>query len=155
MINMHWCNDISSLANKVLNEQNMLKSKLLPFTEDIKTLNMYVRNLTEKAYSSLQNNEEIPTNYKLLAECTLVLVLIFNRKRVGKVQFLTIASYENSNYSLNQEECLSSLSELEKNMSASFKRVVVFGKGSKPVPILFTKLMQRYVNMILTIRKKQ
>ncbi|XP_023312017.1 uncharacterized protein LOC108915376 [Anoplophora glabripennis] len=37
-------------------------------------------------------------------------------------------------------------------MSSTFKRVVVFGKGSKPVPILFTKLMQRYIEMLLTIR---
>lgn len=75
---------------------------------------------------------------------TLVLVLIFNRKRVGEVQFLNIAAYENSNFSVIQNECIRSLTELEKDMSVTFKRVVVFGKGSKPIPILFKKLMQKY-----------
>lgn len=38
-------------------------------------------------------------------------------------------------------------------MSSFFKRVVVFGKGSKPVPILFTRKMQEYVEILLHIRK--
>lgn len=153
MINMHWCNDVSSLANKVLNEKKFLKPKLLPFTEDIKALNLHVKTSAEKAYNSLRDNIEIKINYKILTECTLVLVLIFNRKRVGEVQFLNITTYESNNFSINQREFLNCLSELEKNMSATFKRVIVFGKGSKPVPILFTKLMQRYIEMLLNIRK--
>lgn len=153
MINMHWCNDVSSLANKVLNEQKFLRPKLLPFTEDIKILNLCVTSSAENAYNNLINNEDMKINYKILCECTLVLVLIFNRKRVGEVQFLNIAAYENSIFSVNQNEFLSSLTELEKSMSVTFKRVVVFGKGSKPVPILFTKLMQRYIEMLLNIRK--
>lgn len=153
MINMHWCNDVSSLANKVLNEKKFLKPKLLPFTEDIKTLNLHVKTSAENAYNNLRDNIEIKPNYKILTECTLVLVLIFNRKRVGEVQFLNITTYENNNFSINQTEFLNCLSEVEKNMSATFKRVVVFGKGSKPVPILFTKLMQRYIDMLLNIRK--
>lgn len=153
MINMHWCNDVSSLANKVLNEQKVLKPKLLPFTEDIKALNLHVKTSAERAYNNLRDNVEKRINYKILCECTLVLVLIFNRKRVGEVQFLNITTYENNNLSVNQTECLSSLTELEKNMSATFKRVVVFGKGSKPVPILFTKLMQKYIEMLLSVRK--
>ncbi|KAJ8945466.1 hypothetical protein NQ314_009218 [Rhamnusium bicolor] len=115
MINMHWCNDVSSLANKVLNEVKFSKPKLLPFTKDIKTLNLYVRTSAERAYNNLRDRIDSKNNYKIL-------------------------------------KCLNSLSELEKNMSSTFKRVVVFCKGSKPVPILFTKLMQRYIEMLLTIR---
>nr|CAI5817923.1 unnamed protein product [Callosobruchus analis] len=64
-----------------------------------------------------------------------------------------MAAYEDCDISINQEECLDSLTEIEKCLSATFKRVVVFGKGSKPVPILFTKLMQKYIETILTVRK--
>nr|CAI5858391.1 unnamed protein product [Callosobruchus analis] len=92
-------------------------------------------------------------NYKVLTEYALVLVVIFSRKRIEEVQFLTMAAYEDCDISINQEECLNSLTETEKCLNATFKSVVVFGKGSKPVPILFTKLMQKYIEMILTVRK--
>ncbi|KAL1487853.1 hypothetical protein ABEB36_015503 [Hypothenemus hampei] len=41
-----------------------------------------------------------------------------------------------------QEEFLQTLSESEKALTKSFKRVVTCGKGSKPVPILFSQPMQ-------------
>nr|CAI5853461.1 unnamed protein product [Callosobruchus analis] len=152
MISTHWCNDVSSLANKVLNEQKLSEPKLLAVTEDIKTLNTYVKTLADQACDTLKKNQDMKMNYKVLTEYALVLAVIFNRKRIGEVQILTMAAYENCDISINQE-CLKSLTEIEKCLSATFKRVVVFGKGSKPVPILFTKLMQKYVEMILAVRK--
>lgn len=37
-------------------------------------------------------------------------------------------------------------------MCTSFKRVVVFGKGSKAVPILFTQQMQVFITELLRVR---
>ncbi|CAG9763731.1 unnamed protein product [Ceutorhynchus assimilis] len=153
LIKNHWCNDISSLANKVLNEVQLEKPKLLPLTEDIKCFNNYISTKAIEAYEKLQEKENVTNNYKLLAECTLCLVLVFNRKRIGEIQFLDIQSYEKDYSCSNSEEFLNALTEFEKNMSSCFKRVVVFGKGSKPVPILFTKQMQTYIGALLKIRK--
>nr|XP_023011705.1 uncharacterized protein LOC111501996 [Leptinotarsa decemlineata] len=154
MLKEHWCNDISSLAQKVLNEKRWEKPKLLPLTEDVKLFNSHISSIANEAYTKLRTKEDITKNYKLLCEAALCLILLFNRKRIGEIQFLDIQTYQRNFSSINQEECLSSLSELEKKMSSSFKRVVVFGKGSKPVPILFTKRMQTYVDLILDIRKE-
>ncbi|KAG5861908.1 hypothetical protein JTB14_008244 [Gonioctena quinquepunctata] len=148
MIENHWCNDLSSSANKVLNENRKEKPKLVPLTEDIRCFNTYITTLASEAYKKLRNREDIPKNYKILAECTLCFVLVFNSKRIGEVQFLDINSYERDVSSLNQEEFSNCLTEFEKNMSCCLKRVVVFGKGSKPVPILFTKLMQIYIELL-------
>ncbi|KAG5877457.1 hypothetical protein JTB14_024990 [Gonioctena quinquepunctata] len=153
MIENHSCNDLSSLANKVLNENKIEKPKLVPLTEDIRCFNNYITTLASEAYKKLRNREDIPKNYKILAECSLCFVLVFNRKRIGEVQFLDINSYERDISSVNQEEFSNCLTEFEKNMSSCLKRVVVFGKGSKPVPILFTKLMQIYIELLLKIRK--
>lgn len=149
----HWCNDVSSLANKTLTQKNIEKPKLLPLTDDILRFNNYVRKLADNAYNQLNSKVDIEKNYKVLAECTLAIVLIFNRKRVGEVQFLEIGTYEN-NFSLTrQDECMHSLTAFEKNMSESFKRVVTLGKGSRPVPLLFSKRMQRYIELLLDTRK--
>lgn len=153
IIKNHWCNDISSLANKVLNENTWEKPKLLPMTEDVQTFNKYIIEMAEESFKKLKNNEDMSFNYKMLAECTLSLVLVFNRKRIGEVQFLDIQTYERNYTATNQTECLNALSEFERKMSNHFKRVVVFGKGSRPVPILFTKKMQTYTEQLIHIRK--
>lgn len=153
MIVAHWCNDISSLAHKDLNEKKLEKPKLLPLTEDVQKFNSYILKLANTAYENLKVKENDSENYKLLAECALGLTLVFNRKRIGEVQFLDIKSYEQNLSTITQEECLSSLSEFEKSMSATFKRVVVFGKGSKPVALLFTKKMQNFIDKLIHIRK--
>lgn len=82
----------------------------------------------------------------------LCLVSVFNRKRIGEIQFLNIQTYARDSSNINQEECFNSPTDLEKNMSNFFKRVVVLGKGSKPVPILFTRQMRIYLKMLLEIR---
>lgn len=87
----------------------------MPLTEDVNAFNLYIHALVKVVYDNLKNGKHLQTNYKVLTECTLALVLVFNRKRVGEVQFLShIATYKNSIFYINQEQCLTSLSELEK-----------------------------------------
>lgn len=152
-ISAHWCNDVSSLANKVLNEKKVIKPKLLPTTEDVRAFNLYTSTLASEAYKNLTDGKRVTDNYQTLAQCTLALLLTFNRKRIGEIQFLDMETYERSISAVNQEEVLSCLTEFEKAMSTSFKRVVVFGKGSKQVPVLFTKQLQIYTDYLIHIRK--
>lgn len=154
MIANHWCNDVSSLANKVLNEYKVTKPKILPVTEDVKALNEFIKNKAQEAYINLEHNISSTKDYKVLTECVLVQVLVFNRKRVGEVQFLDIKTYKSNAYSISQNELMNVLTDFERAMSSAFKRVIVFGKGSRPVPILFTKLMQKYIKLILKVREE-
>lgn len=154
MIKEHWRKDVSSLALKSLNQKNVDTPKLLPLTEDVMLLNKYITNVATEAFDAINREENIRTNYRLLCESTLVMLLIFNRKRIGEVQFLEVKSYKRCSSESNQAEFLASLTEMEKVMSSTLKRVVVFGKGSKQVAILFTRRMQELVNKILEIRKK-
>lgn len=154
MISAHWSNDIGSLANKILNERKNDNPKLLPTAADVALFNNYTSSMACQAYENLVNNIDIEKNYNILAKCTLALLLVFNRKRIGEVQFLDFDTYERPAQNLNQEEMLLCLTELEKTLCNTFKRVVVFGKGSKPVPILFTKKNQKYTDMLIKIRRK-
>lgn len=153
MITSHWCNDLSSLSNKVLNEKKVLRPQLLPLTEDVKTFNLFTTTIAENSYSALLNRENIVENYRKLAQSTLALLLIFNRKRIGEIQYLDIETYERKFSSIKQDEMLSCLTEFEKTISNSFKRVVVFGKGNKPVPILFTKRLEKFTDCLIQVRK--
>lgn len=84
----------------------------------------------------------------------LALTVLFNRKRIGDVQYLKVEKYTSNVHSSNQEEFMKSLTELEMILSNKFKKVVTGGKGSKPVPILFSKRIQKFLDYLIEIRNK-
>lgn len=153
VIDSHWSNEISSLAQKCLDENKWEKPQILPLTSDVQLFKDHVSKISERSFLELQKNLNVEKNYKILAQCTLALTVIFNRKRIGEVQYLQIKTYEKTFDSVNMEECMDALTEFEKFMSAKYKRVITAGKGSKPVPILFSRKLQRFMHAILECRK--
>lgn len=104
-----------------------------------------------EAYRNLENHVNVRFNYVKLVKPLYAMTTTFNRKRVGDVMHLTISTYTKEQLALGTEEF--ELTDLEKILSNNFKRVVHCGKGTKPVPILFSKRLQKYIFMLLDIRK--
>lgn len=153
LIENHWCNEISSLALKDLKERQWQKPNRLPLSEDILLFQKYIEEISENAYESLRGGVNVQNSYKTLVECVLAQTIMFNRKRIGDVQYLKIETYERENYSTTQKAFSESLTDLEKVLCKQFKRVITDGKGSKPVPVLFSKRIQKYIRTLLNIRK--
>ncbi|KAJ8927335.1 hypothetical protein NQ314_020212 [Rhamnusium bicolor] len=139
LLKNHWNLDVSSLALKNLNEQHWEKPKMFPLT-------------TNEASEYIQKETHVKKEYRRLSECVLALTVLLNRKRIGEVQYLTLKTYNSDVSDTPQEELLDSLTDGEKLLTKSFKRVVTGGKGSKPVAILFPKSLQKYINILLSIR---
>ncbi|KAL1494246.1 hypothetical protein ABEB36_009871 [Hypothenemus hampei] len=153
LIENHWNSEISSLALKNLNETQYNKPKLMPLTGDVIKFHQYVMKEAEEAKNNLNDEKtRTKTEYKRLTECLLSLTLLLNRKRIGEIQYLTLQTYLHTPLQNIQEEFMQSLSEQEKKLTKSFKRVVTVGKGSKPVPILFSQYMQQLIKILLDIR---
>ncbi|XP_050505238.1 uncharacterized protein LOC126883628 [Diabrotica virgifera virgifera] len=89
-----------------------------------------------------------------LAKCILAKTVIFNRKRVGDVQYLTVETYGRNYDTLNQESFTEALTEVEKIIYKNYRRFVTGGKGSKPVPILFSFQTQKYISLLLKVRQE-
>ncbi|KAL1498433.1 hypothetical protein ABEB36_009238 [Hypothenemus hampei] len=137
LIENHWNSEISSLALKNLNETQYNKPKLMPLTGDVIKFHQYVMKEAEEAKNNLNDEKtRTKTEYKRLTECLLSLTLLLNRKRIGEIQYLTLQTYLHT----------------PKKLTKSFKRVVTVGKGSKPVPILFSQYMQQLIKILLDIR---
>ncbi|XP_050314971.1 uncharacterized protein LOC126749344 [Anthonomus grandis grandis] len=148
----HWSSKISSLALKNLNENKYEKPKLMPLTTDIMKFNNYVSRQAREARDKLMGTTHPKANFRLLSECILALTLLLNRKRIGEVQFLKVENYIDVSMQNVQEEFLQALSESEKILTKSFKRVVTLGKGSKPIPLLFSTTIQELINVLLAKR---
>ncbi|KAJ8928003.1 hypothetical protein NQ314_019469 [Rhamnusium bicolor] len=93
LIEGHWCNEISSLALKTLKERQWETTVQLPLTSDILLFQTYTHDLASNAYEKLKNQIEVRKNYKILTECVLAHTVMFNKKRVGDVQYLKIETY--------------------------------------------------------------
>nr|CAI5858238.1 unnamed protein product [Callosobruchus analis] len=154
LVESHWKYAMGSLALKDLNEKHSSNPKSLPVTSDVILFKQYTERIADTCDSSLKKNMEDLESFKKLGEAILSLTIVLNRKRVGDVQYSKLAEYECEVTSTNQEECSNVLTESELALSKHFKRIVVVGKGSKPVPILFSTKLQQYMDTLLWARKK-
>ncbi|KAJ8966986.1 hypothetical protein NQ314_003174 [Rhamnusium bicolor] len=125
---------------------------MFPLTSDIIQFQKYVLSQANEASEYIQKEIHVKKEYRRLSECVLALTVLLNRKRIGEVQYLTLKTYNSDVSDTPQEELLDSLTDGEKLLTKSFKRVVTGGKGSKPVAILFPKSLQKYINILLSIR---
>ncbi|KAJ8931648.1 hypothetical protein NQ314_015417 [Rhamnusium bicolor] len=114
LIEGHWCIELSSLALKNLKEKQWEKPSALPLTSDIEKLKKFIDDRAADSFNKLKMNIDVKNNYKILTEC-LTLTVMFNRKRVGEVQYLKIDTYRNDCSKINQDSFVQPLSEIEKN----------------------------------------
>nr|CAI5842778.1 unnamed protein product [Callosobruchus analis] len=154
LISSHWCSELSSLALKNLKENRWERPVQLPLTSDIQIFNAHLNKLAGEAYDNLRQNIKSKFYYRQLAETILSKTIIFNRKRVGDVQYLKIENYKKDYSTTNQESFTETLSEVEKIICKSHKRIITGGKGSKPVPILFPKQTQKHIECLLKVREE-
>lgn len=153
LVESRWTIELSSLANKHLVEKRWQKPLLLPLVSDVQMFKEECYKIANDCVSLFRKREDYIETYKLLVNCTLAMLIVFNRRRIGDVQFLKINDY-------NREEKISfvdfenALSETEKLLTKKYRRVVNGGKGSKAVVILVPEIIQQYVSILIQNREK-
>lgn len=150
MVESNWKFEMGSLALKDLTEKNSMLPRNIPITADIIIFNKYCYAMAEKASEKLSNDLKDTQAFKSLSEALLAITISINRKRVGDVQYIKLESYNITN---QQEDSLGILSEMDKELTKNFKRIVAIGKGSKPVAILFPKKIETYMGVMLKSRQ--
>ncbi|KAJ8933279.1 hypothetical protein NQ314_014107 [Rhamnusium bicolor] len=145
LVESRWNIELGSLANKDLQEKRWKKPLLLPLISDM--------NIANNCKQLFYNNQYNENTYKELVQCSLALLIVFNRRRIGDVQFLKIEDYklEKNNIFADFE---SILTESEKVLTGKYKRVINSGKGSKAVVILIPEIIQDFINILLDNRSK-
>ena len=136
-----WCDHISAVAHQSLGRKQFNKEQLMPECEDV-----------QKLYSFVKNNNS--SDYATLAQVTLCEISLFNRKRGGEVQRMTIADLKKGLLSDQpQTDVEQSLSEVEKKLALKLKRVEIRGKFNRKVPVLLTDSMMKKIDKILELRR--
>lgn len=153
LIESRWNSELASLANKDLQDKRWNKPLLLPLVNDIKVFREECLKFADNCSVLLKEQKDDVSTYKLLTNCILALLIVFNRRRIGDVQFLKINDYKKD----QRTKCTdfdSVLTETEKVLTTKYKRVLNSGKGSRAVVILVPELLQTYIELLLKNRHK-
>ncbi|KAF5879973.1 uncharacterized protein DAT39_023240, partial [Clarias magur] len=152
MYSTKWNELVSASALKTLNEAKWNAPELLPFTEDVKKMHMYLGNQT-KLYQEKLKFEKSQKNWINLAQVTLCDVIVFNRRRAGEVSKMRLNSYLLRNTSDLHLDVADALSEVEQKLCQHFQRVEIRGKRDRKVPILLTPSMLDSMELLVKNRQ--
>jgi len=143
--------DYPVAINKVVSEtqghRKRQKNIVLPSTDDIKMFNAYLTTERTKALESLQTNDFSIQAWRLLAETTLLSIMIFNRRRPGELERALIENLENC-VTISKEEAPQIYNSLSK-----YVRMTIRGKLGRTVPVLLHKEVLKCMKMIVHYRK--
>ncbi|KAI4455725.1 hypothetical protein MML48_9g00002688 [Holotrichia oblita] len=153
LIESRWNIEMASLANKDLQEKKWNKPLLLPLVCDIKKFREETFKIADNCTEAFRNNLANQNDYKMLVQCLLALLIIFNRRRIGDVQYLKISDYKNDQRS-NYTDFENALSATEKVLATKYRRVLNSGKGSRAVVILIPEMIEKYIKLLLKQRDK-
>ncbi|XP_063907787.1 uncharacterized protein LOC135125929 [Zophobas morio] len=148
-----WRFEVSTIANSDLQQKKWNKPSLIPLAEDLTLLKAYLLAESGKCRNTLAEYPENEKAFKTLTELTYVQLLLLNRRRVGELQRMTVTSYTANINNKSTNEFDSCITESEKVLMKSFKRVVIRGKRGRGVPVLFTEDMVRNTDLLLQVRK--
>lgn len=154
LITKQWSFELSTNASKEIYQRKWNKPAFLPLTSDIKIFRDYLLLVQQKSLDALKANPTNVVSFKALQDSVLAQLILLNRKRAGEVQRIFLETYLNSSPEAPQEEMMLSLSEVERELSNKFKRLVIRGKRGRGVPILFTPKLQKSLSILLSLREK-
>ncbi|KAJ8958380.1 hypothetical protein NQ317_001993 [Molorchus minor] len=153
LIETDWANELSSEAGQNLAINKFNKPTLIPLTEDIMKYEKYLNGLIIRAKTELGSDSKNAKAYRDLLDGLFCSILIFNKRRVGELQRMQLSTFLNHYESFASSEFEKALTESERIMSKSLKRIVIRGKRGRGVPVLFDRHMVESIELCTSLRK--
>lgn len=149
-----WSSYVSTAALATLHTKKQNKPHLLPLTEDVRLVTLYLKEQRSKCLTELKSNPTA-TAWHALAKASLANIILVNRRRSGEAARMFIKDYEEAKVrTMPHDDVLSSLSDFEKKLVDNFMRVEIEGKRGRKVHVLLTADMCREIDELLETRHK-
>lgn len=154
-----WEEEVPTLINKKALEdqitQKRQKKEILPTKHDIKLLYEYLKTQCNICVEILREKFDMGA-WILLTQLTLVLTQIFNRRRAGEIERLTLTDYRNKEI-LNKNidpDVYTKLPDSDKEIAQQFQQIKIRGKLGRTVPILLNSFIVENIQTILQFRRE-
>lgn len=142
---------LTSSAKITLDDRKYNKTEILPVFEDIHNVSQYLDNEMKKWIE--KSGDDAYVNLVKLNMCKIIL---FNRKRSGEVEKITMDHYDKGITNPQIEphsEVIDKLSPLEKQLCTKLTRIEIRGKRNRRVPILLSPSMLAGLQRMVELRK--
>ena len=154
LIENDWNSEVSHQSLNTLSERKYNKPQNIPLAEDIKKLNDFLRKEAAVQVEQMKANPGVKA-WRELCEVTLTQVVLFNRRRSGEVEQMTLKNFTkgiaNANGSI-QEEIRQSLTKFEQELAKHMKRIELRGKKGRKVAVLLTKSHAEQLELLVNSR---
>ncbi|XP_023805402.1 uncharacterized protein LOC111946283 isoform X2 [Oryzias latipes] len=147
-----WDVCISSRALQTLTEAKWNTPHLLPFTDDVKKMHIYIDECRKASQNNIKDNPNKKT-WTRLANVTLCEVILFNRRREGEVSKMPLSAFTLRDTAGVPSDLATSLTELEQKLCKHFQRIEIRGKRNRKVPILLTPEMLTSMETLVSLRR--
>lgn len=153
LLDTSWSTYVSTNAHSTIEQRKWGKEDNLPLTEDVLTLQNYLRRAEDEAKAELRKCVNV-TAYKKLSESLLAQVIVFNKKREGEASRLTLETYLKADTGPVNKDIYETLSPVEKQLSQRLTRLVTRGKRGRKVPILLLERTKASLDFLIEKRKE-
>ncbi|XP_066599978.1 uncharacterized protein [Prorops nasuta] len=144
---------ISRIAVETQLRKKRQKIKLLPTQKDIQKLEVYLDKKMTMSFLSLKENFSL-SNWTTLAECCLILLQIFNRRRSGEIERVLLEDFKN--YHKVSEETIGeeykTLNKKQKLAAQKYVRFTIRGKLGRIVSVLVHTQIVSNLELFLSYR---
>ncbi|XP_038063255.1 uncharacterized protein LOC119733959 isoform X4 [Patiria miniata] len=145
-----WPSNVSKGALTTIYERKWNKPAILPLSTDVMKVHQKVEEVVQEKKELVKRDPQ-KEHYSLLAKAIMVQLVLFNRRRSGEVERMTVDNYRHHHKEVN-EEVLNSLSSWEKQLCTKLARVEIRGKRGRKVPILLTSSMIDSIDVLVEAR---
>ena len=152
LFEINWSKRVSIPAHIHNTNEHHLEDFEIPVAKDMLLLRDFLNKEMNEASYTLKEN---PTkdNWKRLCAVVLVRLILFNKRRGGEAQRITLNQYlSRPNWSsINNDDILRSLPELEQQLCKEWDLVKVTGKR-RPVPVILPPEIKRNIDLLVQER---
>ena len=151
---LQWSDEVGCKARQVIQDRKRNKITMLPLSGDVEKLNTYLNGMSAEYCALLRTaraaEEQLTVEHcwRILAETTLVQVIVFNRRRQGEVSRMTLDDYERKTTANLSDDTATALSPMELSLAKLFVRVEIIGKRNRTVPVILTAKHQACIDLL-------
>lgn len=139
-------------AKRAQKDKTFNRPQLLPLTEDLKDLQIFLRQEVNRCRAAMLNRTDTDA-YKQLTQVALCQTILFNRRRGGETERTTLAQYQTGTAQSNvptSAEVFSALSAVEQQLCSTMFRIEIIGKGDRKVPVLFYAELKATIDYLVS-----
>ena len=148
---MRWT-ELSTTARRNLSERKRNAVSLIPLSDDVKKFCLYLTAEGERNASILKSDKKNVQAFSTLNSIALSKLILFNRERQGEASKILLKDWQFNKKANITSEMAGCISEVEKGLINILERFEIRGKRGRTVPILITKEINEWVQLLLDTR---